>query len=149
MSFMYIPFWRSGGWEDNNEIVTYRTQLYFAPLAQEQVTLEIYLFENGGQAWRRKTFLIEIDQLVSEVTTDDYGRLTVTLGPNQVVRVEINVDSHEYGTGEVHLVGGSKPVPVLARGELESFAAESSGYEMSVSEITMTGSRPIVLEPKK
>ena len=43
MSFLYVPFWRTGGWDD----IQYRTQLYFAPLSQGPVRLGLFLFENG------------------------------------------------------------------------------------------------------
>ncbi len=140
---LYIPFWRAGGWED----ITYRTQLYIAPLSQEPVRLGVFFFENGGKPWAGKSFDIEIDQRVQRVTTNRDGMLDVELDPNQVVRIEINVLDHEYGTAEVHLLSGSQPVPTLARGELEAFAKEAAGFEMSVAEITITGARPEVLEP--
>jgi hypothetical protein len=140
---MYIPFWRSGGWED----ITYRTQLYFAPLSRGRVRLGIYLYENGGRPWANKTFAMEIDQHMQTVTTNRDGMIEVELGPGQTVRVEINVLDHEYGTGEVHLLGGNEQVLLLSRGELEAFAAESEGFEMSISEISITGARPAVLEP--
>ncbi len=140
--FLYLPFWRAGGWKD----ITYRTQLYLTPLSQGPVTLGVYLFENGGRPWAGKVFAIEIDQIVQEVRTDRNGMLEVRAGPGQTVRIEINVLEHEYGTGEVHLLGGESPVPILARGDLESFAAESTGFELSVSEISITGCRPVMLE---
>lgn len=141
--FMYIPFWRTGGWED----ITYRSQLYFAPMSNERVTLGIYLYENGGKPWVNKSFKLEIDQHVNRVTTDRNGMFEITLDPGQIARVEINAVEHEYGTGEVHLLGGSQTVPILSRGDLEIFAKEKSGFEMSVSAITITGARPIMLEP--
>jgi len=141
--FMYIPFWRAGGWED----ITYRTQLYFAPLSQESVRLGIFLYENGGKPWAGQRFNMEIDQRVAQVTTNRDGMLDIEIGPGQTVRIEINVLDHEYGTGEVHLLAGSGPVPLLARGDLELFAAEASGFEMSVSEISITGATPVILEP--
>lgn len=140
--FMYIPFWRSGGWED----ITYRTQLYLAPLSQSRVRLGVFFFENGGLPWAGKTFSLEIDQSVAEVTTNRDGMIEIEMGPGQTVRIEINVLEHEYGTGEVHLLAGSGGVPILARGDLEIFAEEAAGFEMSVSEISITGARPIVLE---
>lgn len=140
---MYIPFWRAGGWED----ITYRTQLYLAALSQEPVRLGVFLFENGGRPWANKSFDIEIDQHVERITTNRDGMLDIQLGPNQTVRIEINVVDHEYGNGEVHLLSGSVPVPVLSRGELEAFASEGTGFEMSVSEITITAARPEILEP--
>jgi len=73
--------------------------------------------------------------------------LDIEVGPGQTVRIEINVLDHEYGTGEVHLLAGSGPTPLLARGDLELFAAEASGFEMSVSEISITGALPVILEP--
>jgi len=142
--FMYIPFWRSGGWDD----ITYRTQLYFAPMSNEPVKLGIYLYENGGKAWAGKTFLLEIDQHTQRVTTNREGMVEVRLGPGQTARIEINVVEHEYGTGEVHLLSGQQAVPLLARGDLEIFAKEASGFEMSSSEITMTGATPVFLEPE-
>lgn len=142
---MYIPFWRAGGWQE----ITFRTQLYIAPLSQTPVRLGVYLFENGGKPWAGKTFDMEIDQIVQQVTTDRNGMLNLEIGPNQVVRIEINVLEHEYGTGEIHLLSGSQAVPVLARGDLEVFAREASGFEMSSSEITITGARPVVLEPSQ
>jgi hypothetical protein len=37
---------------------------------------------------------------------------------------------------------------MLARGELEVFAAETTGgFEMSTAEITITGGRPVILQP--
>lgn len=143
--FMYIPFWRAGGWQD----ITYRTQIYLAPLSEQPVTLGIYLYENGGKPWTGKTFSIEIDQSVSEATTDNNGMIQINVGPGQTVRIEINVLDHEYGTGEVHLLSGNQPVALLARGDLETFAQESTGFEMSTSEITITAARPVVLEPGK
>ncbi|GAB4470577.1 MAG: hypothetical protein Kow00124_06820 [Anaerolineae bacterium] len=143
--FLHIPFWRAGGWED----ITYRTQLYFCPLSTEPVELGIYLFENGGKAWAGKTFSYEIDQVVSEVTTNAEGMLRLRIGAGQIVRIEVNVLEHEYGTGEVHLLTGTVPVPILARGDLEMYASESSGFEMSVSEISITGGTPVILEPGK
>jgi hypothetical protein len=142
--FLYIPFWRAGGVEQ----ITYRTQLYFAPLSQGPVRLGIYLFENGGKPWANKTFVAEIDQSAGEITTNRDGMLDVQVGPGQTLRIEINVVDPEYGTGEVHLLSGNGPVPLLARGDLEVFASESSGggFEMSTSEITMTGCHPVVLE---
>lgn len=141
---LYIPFWRSGGWED----ITYRTQLYFAPLSQEPVRLGIFLFENGGKPWANKTFNLEIDQIVERVTTNRDGMLDIRVGPNQTVRIEINTLEHEYGNGEVHLLTGNAPVPMLARGDLEAFAAEDTGgFEHTTSEITITGARPEILEP--
>ena len=142
--FLYIPFWRAGGFEQ----ITYRTQLYFAPLSQGPVRLGIYLFENGGKPWANKTFTAEIDQNAGEITTNNDGMLDVQVGPGQTLRIEINVVDPEYGTGEVHLLSGSGPVPLLARGDLEVFASESSGggFEMSTSEITITGCHPVVLE---
>lgn len=139
---LHIPFWRAGGWQDN----TYRTQLYFTPLSQGPVELGIYLWENGGQPWANKTFSYEIDQHVDRVSTNREGMLRVRVGAGQVIRIEINVLEHEYGTGEVHLISGDPEVPMLARGEIEVFAAEAEGFEMSVSEITMTGSDPYILE---
>lgn len=141
--FLYIPFWRAGGWED----ITYRTQLYFAPLAQEPVRLGIFLYENGGKPWAGKRFNLELDQRVEQITTNRDGMLDIEVGPGQMIRIEINVLEHEYGTGEVHLLSGSTPVPLLARGDLELFAAEASGFEMSVSEVSITGARPVILEP--
>ena len=143
--FMYIPFWRAGGWQD----ITYRTQIYLAPLSEQPVTLGVYLYENGGKPWTGKTFSIEIDQSVSEATTDNNGMIQINVGPGQTVRIEINVLDHEYGTGEVHLLSGNQPVALLARGDLETFAQESTGFEMSTSEITITAARPVVLEPGK
>ncbi len=141
--FMHLPFWRSGGWDD----VTYRTQLYLTPLSQEPVELGIYLFENGGQPWAGKTFNYEIDQRVEKASTNREGMLRLRVGAGQVVRIEINVLEHEYGTGEVHLLSGTQKVPMLARGEVEIFAQEAEGFEMSVTEITITGGTPIVLDP--
>nr|MBN1228358.1 hypothetical protein [Anaerolineae bacterium] len=141
--FVYIPFWRSGTWED----ITYRTQIYLAPLNNEPVSLGMYLYENGGRPWAGKTFAIEIDRHQETVTTDRNGMIEVQLRPGQVCRVEIHVVDHEYGTGEIHLLSGSKPIRLLARGDLEVFAAESSGFEMSVSEISITGGQPVVLDP--
>lgn len=141
--FAYIPFWRSGGWED----ITYRTQLYFTPLSRQPVRLGVYLYENGGQPWANKTFLLELDQNTRQISTNRDGMLDIQIGPGQMVRIEINVVEHEYGTGEVHLLSGNEQVLLLARGDLEIFAAEASGFEMSSSEITITGGRPIVLEP--
>ncbi len=143
MSFLYIPFWRSGGWED----ITYRTQLYFAPLGRESVRLGIYLYENGGKPWANKSFTVEIDQHSRKAKTNRDGMLDVEVGAGQTVRIEINVVDHDYGTGEVHLLAGGENVPILARGDLEIFAPEASGFEMSTSEITITGARPIMLEP--
>jgi hypothetical protein len=143
--FMYLPFWRAGGWQD----ITYRTQIYLAPLSEQPVTLGVYLYENGGKPWTGKTFSIEIDQSVSEATTDNNGMIQIDMGPGQTVRIEINVLDHEYGTGEVHLLSGDQPVALLSRGDLETFAAEAAGFEMSTSEITITGARPVVLEPGK
>jgi hypothetical protein len=142
--FMHIPFWRTGGWED----ITYRSQIYVTPLSQEAVRLGIYLFENGGEPWVDKTFNYEIDQHVDRVTTNSNGLLVIDVGPGQTVRLEINHPEHEYGTGELHLLSGSTPIPVLARGDLEIFASEASGFEMSVSSIEITGARPIVIDPK-
>lgn len=141
--FLYLPFWRAGGWED----ITYRTQIYLTPLSQEPVRLGVFLFENGGRPWAAKEFSIEIDQSVGRAVTNQDGMIEVGCGPGQTVRIEINVLEHEYGTGEVHLLAGSGPVPILARGDLEVFAQEATGFEMSVSEITITGARPIILEP--
>jgi hypothetical protein len=141
--FMYIPFWRAGGWQE----ITYRTQLYLTPLSQGPVRLAVFFYENGGKPWAGKTFAIEIDQLTNEVTTNDQGMIAIDIGPGQMVRIEINVIEHEYGTGEVHVIGGTEPVPMLARGDVEVFAAEQSGFEMSISEITITGGRPVLVEP--
>lgn len=141
--FLNIPFWRTGGWED----ITYRTQIYLTPLSREPVRLSVYLYENGGKPWARKSFSIEIDQTVDQVTTNQEGMLEIGIGPGQTVRIEINAIEHEYGTGEVHLMSGSEQVPVLARGDLEIFAMEQAGFEMSTSEITITGGKPVVLEP--
>jgi hypothetical protein len=143
--FLYIPFWRAGGWEE----VTYRTQLYFTPLSQKPVVLGIYLFENGGKPWVSKSFEVEIDQRAGQMTTNRDGMLEIQIGPGQTLRVEINVTEHEYGTGEVHLLSGNETVPLLARGDLETFASEATGggFEMSTSEITITGCHPVVLEP--
>lgn len=142
--FLYIPFWRAGGWEQ----ITYRTQLYFTPLSQGSVRLGIYFFENGGKPWANKAFVAEIDQSAGEISTNQDGMLDVRVGPGQTLRIEINVMEHEYGTGEVHLLSGGGPVPILARGDLEVFATESSGggFEHSTSEITITGCHPVVLE---
>ena len=140
--FMYLPFWRAGGWED----ITYRTQIYLTPLSRGPVTLGVFLFENGGKPWAGKTFSIEIDQQTGQVMTNENGMLSVNMGPGQTVRIEINVIEHEYGTGEVHLLDGDQSVAILARGDLEIFAAEAAGFEMSVSEISITGARPVVLE---
>lgn len=142
-NFMHLPFWRSGGWEDTQS----RTQIYLTPLSSGPVRLGVYLFENGGRPWAGKAFTMEIDQHVQEISTDRNGMLDLQVGPGQTVRFEINVTEHEYGTGEVHLLSGNEPVPMLARGDLEVFAAEASGFEMSVSEITITGGRPIIIEP--
>lgn len=142
--FMHIPFWRAGGWEDT----TYRTQLFFTPLSRAAVRLGIYLFENGGKPWAGKTFQYEIDHFVQDVTTDRNGMVAIDVGPGQIVRLEVNAIEHEYGTGEVHLLSGNEPVPLLARGDLEIFAAERDGFELSVSEISITGGRPVVLEPE-
>lgn len=147
LGFVYIPFWRSGGWED----IQYRTQLYLAPLSSEPVDLGIYLYENGGSVWAGKTFNFEIDQHVSQVTTNRDGMFQIRINPFQVVRVEINVLDHDYGTGEIHLLSGTQPVPLLARAELEAFAKEASsgGFEMTTSEITITAGTPQMLEPGK
>ncbi len=142
--FLYIPFWRAGGWAE----FTYRTQLFFTPLSRGPVRLAIYLYENGGKAWSGKTFNLEIDQQMGEGRTDQNGMLDVQVGQGQTLRVEINVTTPEYGTGEVHLIGGNEPVLILARGEIECFAAEKTGgFEMSTSEITITGGRPVTLQP--
>ncbi|MGF1507085.1 MAG: hypothetical protein GYB64_05275 [Chloroflexi bacterium] len=143
--FMHIPFWRTGGYED----ITYRTQIYITPLSQETVRLGIYLFENGGKPWSGRSFVYEIDQHADEVETDRNGLLIIDVGPGQTVRIEINAPEHEYGTGELHLLSGDVPIPVLARGDLEIFAAEASGFEMSVSAIEITGARPIVVDPRR
>jgi hypothetical protein len=145
MSFLYVPFWRTGGWDD----IQYRTQLYFAPLSQGSVRLGLFLFENGGRAWANKPLDIEIDQHMERIFTNADGMLDLQLGPNQIIRVQINVPEHEYGTGELHLLSSSEDqVPMLARGELETFAEEqdAAGFELSMSEITMTGSNPIILK---
>jgi hypothetical protein len=144
MSFLYVPFWRAGGYEQ----IQYRTQLYLAPLSQAPVQLGVYFFENGGRPWVGKKFSVEIDQQVGEVVTDNSGMVAIRLGPNQVARIEINVLNHEYGTAEVHLLDGEPSVALLARGDLEVFASEtnSPGFEMSTSEITITGCRPVTLE---
>ena len=141
--FLHIPFWRTGGWEE----ITYRTQLYLTPLSREPVRLGIFLYENGGKPWSGKSFTFEIDQHADRVTTNSEGMLDVRVGPGQTVRIEINAMEHEYGTGEVHLLSGGEPTPILARGDLEVFAEEASGFEMSTSEITITGGKPVVLEP--
>jgi hypothetical protein len=109
--------------------------------------LGIYLFENGGKPWGGRTFSFEIDQHIDQVKSDRNGMIDIELGPGQTVRIEINAVEHEYGTGEIHLLSGSEPVPILSRGDLEVFASEGSGFEMSTSEITITGGRPIILEP--
>jgi hypothetical protein len=141
--FMYIPFWRAGGYQK----FTYRTQLYLAPLCQNPATLAVYLYENGGRPWSNKVFSVEIDQQVGEVRTDNSGMFQITMNPNQVLRVEINVLESEYGTGEVHLVSGDQQIALLARGELELFASKPSGeFEITVAEITMTGSQPTILQ---
>jgi hypothetical protein len=140
---LYIPFWRAGGWQD----ITYRTQLYLSPLSDEPVRLGVFLFENGGKPWVSKSFDMEIDQQSTRLTTNRDGMLDITVGPNQTVRIEINVLDHEYGNGEVHLLSGNKAVPIMARGDLEAFATEATGFEMSVSEITITAGRPEILEP--
>jgi|SRR5690554_1317360 hypothetical protein len=140
--FMYIPFWRTGGWED----ISYRTQLYLTPLSRGRVRLGVFLFENGGTPWAGKELSLEIDQAVGRVATNADGMLEVDMGPGQTVRIEINALEHEYGTGEVHLLDGEGQVPMLARGDLEVFAQEAAGFEMSVSEISITGARPTVLE---
>lgn len=142
--FMYIPFWRTGGWED----ISYRTQLYLTPLSRGRVRLGVFLFENGGTPWAGKELSLEIDQAVGRVTTNADGMLEVDMGPGQTVRIEINVLDHEYGTGEVHLLAGEPPVMMLARGELEVFAREAEGFEMSVAEITITGAQPAILDPR-
>ena len=141
--FLHIPFWRTGGWEE----ISYRTQLYLTPLSREPVQLGIYLYENGGKPWSQKSFTIEIDQHIEQATTNHEGMLDFRIGPGQTVRIEINAMEHEYGTGEVHLLSGSAQIHVLARGDLEVFAQEASGFELSTSEITITGGRPAVLEP--
>lgn len=142
--FLYIPFWRAGGW--NN--FTYRTQLFFTPLSRGQVRLGIYFYENGGKPWAGKVFNLEIDQQMGEGRTDQNGMLDVQVGPGQTLRVEINVVDPEYGTGEVHLIGGSEPVPMLSRGEMEMFASQpTGGFEISTSEISITGGRPVLLQP--
>jgi hypothetical protein len=142
--FLYLPFWRSGGWEQ----ITYRTQLYLTPLAQEPVRLGVYLYENGGKPWANKVFGIEIDRQSGEARTDQNGMLDIRVGGGQTVRIEINVVDQEYGSGEVHLIGGNAPVPLLARGDLEVFASEpGGGFELSTSEITITGGRPVILQP--
>ena len=144
MSFLYVPFWRTGGWDD----IPYRTQLYFAPLSQGPVRLGLFLFENGGKAWANKPLDYEIDQRMARIVTNADGMVDLNLGPNQIIRIQINVPEHEYGTGELHLLSSTEDqVPVLARGELETFAEEqnSSGFELSLSEITMTGSTPAIL----
>jgi hypothetical protein len=140
---LYIPFWRAGGWQD----ITYRTQLYLSPLSDEPVRLGVFFFENGGKPWAGKSFDMEIDQQSQRFTTNRDGMMDITVGPNQTVRIEINVLDHEYGNGEVHLLSGQKPVPILARGDLEAFATEAAGFEMSVSEVTITAGRPEILEP--
>lgn len=140
--FLYIPFWRTGGWED----ITYRTQLYFAPLSRGPVRLGLYLYENGGKPWAGKEFKLELDQNVRTVRTNRDGMLEIDVGPGQMVRIEINAVEHEYGTGEVHLLSGEEQILLLSRGELEIFAAEASGFEMSASEITITGAQPVMLE---
>lgn len=142
--FLYLPFWRAGGWED----ITYRTQLYLTPLSRGPVTLGVFFFENGGQPWSNRTFSIEIDQHVDQIVTDRDGMIRINMGPGQTVRIEINVLDHEYGTGEVHLLAGEPPVLMLARGELEVFAREAEGFEMSVAEITITGAQPVVLDSR-
>lgn|SRR5574341_1609470 len=144
MSFLYLPFWRSGGWEE----ITYRTQLYLTPLSQNPARLGVYLFENGGKPWTGKTFNAEIDQRTGQVTTDRNGMLDVTVGPGQTIRIEINALDHEYGTGEVHLLSGDQTILILARGDLEVFAKEPSGtgFEMSTSEISITGAHPVTLQ---
>ncbi len=142
--FLYLPFWRAGGWED----ITYRTQIYLTPLSQEAVRLGVFLYENGGQPWSGHDFSIEIDQTVTQASTNQSGMLSVDVGPGQTVRIEINVLEHEYGTGEVHLLSGSEQVPVLARGDLEIFAPEATGFEMSVAEISITGATPAILVPR-
>jgi len=144
MSFLYIPFWRAGGWED----ITYRTQLYFSPLSQSPVKLGVYLYENGGKPWANKSFIVEIDQHSETRSTNREGMLELDVGAGQMVRVEISVVDHEYGTGEVHLLSRQTDVLILARGDLEVFAQEASGFEMSSSEITITGGRPVVLQPR-
>lgn len=143
--FLYIPFWRTGGWEE----ITYRTQLYFTPLSRSSVRLGIFLYENGGKPWANKSFQMEIDQHSERVTTNREGMLDVQCGPGQTVRIEINAVDHEYGTGEVHLLSGNEQILLLSRGDLEIFAQEASGFEMSSSEITITGARPVVLEPNQ
>ena len=143
--FLYIPFWRTGGWEE----ISYRTQLYFTPLSRSSVRLGIFLYENGGKPWANKSFQMEIDQHIDRVTTNREGMLDVQVGPGQTVRIEVNAVDHEYGTGEVHLLSGNEQILVLSRGELEIFAQEASGFEMSSSEITITGARPVVLEPNR
>ena len=141
--FLYIPFWRAGGYQK----FTYRTQLYLAPLCQSPVTLALYLYENGGRPWAGKVFSIEIDQQVGEVRTDQNGMFQINMNPNQVVRIEINVLDSEYGTGEVHLVNGDAQIGLLARGEVEVFATKPSGeFEITISEITITGAEPALLE---
>lgn len=144
--FLHIPYWRSGGFEG----IQYRTQLYFTPLSRETVTLGIYLFENGGEPWAGRTFDYEIDQHVDKVTTNRDGMISITLGGGQIVRVQINVLDHEYGTGEVHLLEATEETPLLARGEVEVFAQEEAGgFELSISEVTITGGRPVVVDPPR
>jgi len=141
--FLYIPFWRAGSYQK----FTYRSQLYLAPLCQNPVTLSVYLYENGGKPWSNKVFAIEIDPQTGEVRTDQNGMFQVNMNPNQVVRIEINVLESEYGTGEVHLAAGDQQIALLARGEVEVFATKPSGeFEITTSEITITGAEPAILE---
>ena len=142
--FLHIPFWRTGGFDN----IQYRSQLYFTPLSPQPVVLGIYLFENGGEPWAGRTFEYEIDQHIDKVTTNREGMLSIELGGGQVVRIQINVLEHEYGTGEVHLLRAPGDTPLLARGDLEVFAKEDSGgFELSTSEITITGGRPVTVTP--
>ena len=145
--FLYIPFWRAGGWNE----LTHRTQLYFTPLSQGRVQLGIYLYENGGKPWSGKTLNVEIDRQSGQFVTNNEGMISLEVGPGQTLRLEINAVEHEYGTGEVHVLGGNEQVPMLSRGDLEVFAAEPSGtgFELSTSEISITGGRPVILEPGK
>ncbi|NDJ52358.1 MAG: hypothetical protein GYB68_04625 [Chloroflexi bacterium] len=144
--FLIIPFWRTG--TDQTGAIQYRTQLYLTPLSQGPVDLAIYLYENGGKPWSNRTFVFEIDQSVAEVTTNPDGAFVIKVGPGQTLRIEINQNEQEYGTGEVHFVGGAEAqIPLLARGDLEFFGAEAGGgFELSTSEITITGAEPTILQ---
>ncbi len=145
---LYIPHWRAGS--SRTEDISDRTHLFLTNVSSVEATFALTLFSTDGRPWANQPIDIEDYARVTPSNTDGNGAIGLRLSAGATVRLELNSEGRIIGYAFLQLMeigrGGGDAVFVLARGEVDSFASEQgTGFEMSTSEITITGATPVPL----